>query len=83
MKKLAQFAAAAALTLLVHVAAPGAAQAAATGTTRYCLEYNEGGTDCSFTSLAQCDATADGIGAECSIDYADLPRRTLQSHALR
>ena len=31
----------------------------------YCLEYNQGGTDCSFTSLAQCNATASGINAEC------------------
>ncbi len=31
----------------------------------YCLSYNEGGTDCSFTSYAQCEATASGIGAEC------------------
>jgi hypothetical protein len=32
---------------------------------RYCLSYNEGGTDCSFTSYAQCEATASGIDAEC------------------
>jgi hypothetical protein len=31
----------------------------------YCLAYNEGGTDCNFTSKAQCQATASGIGAEC------------------
>jgi hypothetical protein len=31
----------------------------------YCLEYDEGGTNCSFTSAAQCDASAAGIGAEC------------------
>ena len=36
----------------------------------YCLEYNEGGTDCSFISLAQCNATAAGIDAEC---YAVAP----------
>jgi len=54
MKKLAQLAATAALALLVHVAAPGEARAAAvTGATHYCLNYNEGGTDCSFVSLAQ------------------------------
>jgi hypothetical protein len=42
----------------------------------YCLEYNEGGTDCSFTSLAQCNATADGQGAEC---YAvATPRAAIQ-----
>lgn len=30
-----------------------------------CLEYDEGGTDCSFTSYAQCEATASGLAAEC------------------
>jgi len=30
-----------------------------------CLEYAEGGTDCSFTSYAQCEATASGQAAEC------------------
>ena len=30
-----------------------------------CLLFNEGGTDCSFSSYAQCEATASGIGAEC------------------
>jgi|KBSMisStandDraft_5_1062788.scaffolds.fasta_scaffold2687971_2 hypothetical protein len=36
----------------------------------YCLEYNMGGSDCGFTSLTQCNATASGIGAEC---YAVAP----------
>ncbi len=31
----------------------------------YCLSYDYGGTDCSFTSYAQCEATASGQGAEC------------------
>jgi uncharacterized protein DUF3551 len=31
----------------------------------YCLSYDEGGTDCSFTSYAQCQATASGMAAEC------------------
>jgi hypothetical protein len=47
------------------------------------MNYNEGGTDCSFVSLAQCNATADGIGAECSVDYADQPMRMPQPRALR
>jgi len=47
----------------------------------YCLEYNEGGTDCSFTSLAQCNATADGQGAEC---YAvATPRAAIQEPGAR
>jgi hypothetical protein len=31
----------------------------------YCLSYGQGGTDCSFTSYAQCEATASGQTAEC------------------
>jgi uncharacterized protein DUF3551 len=38
----------------------------------YCLDYNEGGMDCSFTSRAECEATADGEGAEC---FAVTPPR--------
>jgi hypothetical protein len=79
MKKLAQLTATAALALLVH-AAPGNAHAAVTtGPSHYCLNYNDGGNDCGFVSLAQCNATADGISAECSVDYADQPK----PHALR
>jgi hypothetical protein len=36
-----------------------------------CIEYAEGGTDCSFTSYARCEATASGIAAEC---YASAVR---------
>ena len=32
---------------------------------RYCLQYDVGGTDCGFTSYAQCEATASGQDAEC------------------
>jgi hypothetical protein len=43
-----------------------------------CLEYDEGGTDCSFTTYGQCLETASGIGAECygttSHDDANDPR---------
>ncbi len=31
----------------------------------YSLLYDLGGTDCSFTSYAQCETTASGMGAEC------------------
>jgi hypothetical protein len=31
----------------------------------YCLGYREGGVDCSFTSYAQCSASASGIDASC------------------
>ncbi len=37
----------------------------------YCMAYDLGGTDCSFTSYAQCEATASGEGAEC---YGDTVR---------
>jgi Protein of unknown function (DUF3551) len=37
----------------------------------YCMQYTLGGTDCSFTSYAQCEATASGQGAEC---YGDTVR---------
>jgi hypothetical protein len=32
---------------------------------RYCMTFDTGGSDCSFTSYAQCLATASGIDAEC------------------
>jgi hypothetical protein len=32
---------------------------------RYCMQYTLGGTDCSFTSYPQCEATASGEAAEC------------------
>jgi hypothetical protein len=31
----------------------------------YCMTYDTGGSDCSFTSYAECLATASGIDAEC------------------
>jgi len=31
----------------------------------YCLSYDQGGTDCSFTSYSQCLATESGLAAEC------------------
>jgi uncharacterized protein DUF3551 len=46
---------------------PGAAKAGPiVSAEHYCLEYDEGGMDCSFTSYAQCEATASGIGADCN-----------------
>jgi hypothetical protein len=38
---------------------------------RYCMQYTLGGTDCSFTSYAECEATAAGGSAEC---YGDTVR---------
>jgi hypothetical protein len=37
----------------------------------YCMQYALGGTDCSFTSYAQCEATASGEAAEC---YGNIVR---------
>jgi hypothetical protein len=31
----------------------------------YCMTFDTGGSDCSFTSYEQCLATASGIDAEC------------------
>jgi hypothetical protein len=41
-----------------------------------CLEYDEGGTDCSFTSYGQCLQTASGTGADCYGDATRDDRRT-------
>jgi len=38
---------------------------------KYCLQYDLGGSDCSFTSYAECQATASGEAAEC---YGDTVR---------
>ncbi|MHB8269682.1 DUF3551 domain-containing protein [Bradyrhizobium sp.] len=38
---------------------------------KYCMQYTLGGTDCSFTSYAECQATASGEAAEC---YGDTVR---------
>ncbi|MCP4620507.1 MAG: DUF3551 domain-containing protein [Bradyrhizobium sp.] len=84
MRKLVPFAATAALALLVQVSTPADTYAAPmTGAARYCLSYNEGGVDCGFVSLAQCNATAEGQGAECSVDYAEPARPMRHPHALR
>jgi len=83
MKKLVPFAATAALALLVQVSAPADAHAAVMTGAHYCLSYNEGGVDCGFTSLAQCNATAEGQGAECSVDFAEPARHMAQPHAFR
>jgi hypothetical protein len=37
---------------------------------QYCLSYDSGGSDCSFTSYAQCEATASGQDGEC---YGNTP----------
>ena len=54
----------------------------------YCLSYDYGGTDCSFTSYAQCQATASGLAAECygknvRDDEHDNSRGSGRQHSLR
>jgi hypothetical protein len=62
----------------VALAAPSAeAQPMRSGT--YCLSYGQGGTDCSFTSHAQCEATASGLTAECYGAPVQDPRRDPRS----
>jgi hypothetical protein len=52
---------AAALSALAFAATPGAAKAGPiVPPGHYCLSYDEGGTECSFTSYAQC--LGDGFG---------------------
>ena len=58
------------VTLLMIVEAASAAphriavnSAAQRPVVNYCLSYH--GNDCSFTTMAQCQATASGLGAEC------------------
>lgn len=74
---------AAAFSTLALVALTGpSAQAetiARSGT--YCLSYGEGGTDCSFTSYAQCEATASGQVAECYGPDAQEPGSNTRSRA--
>jgi len=49
------------------------APAAAAGG-NYCLSSSENGVDCSFTSLAQCEATASGGLGECNMVAAPMMR---------
>jgi hypothetical protein len=54
----------------------------------YCLSYDYGGTDCSFTSYAQCQATASGLAAECygktiRDDEHERPWGAAHAHSLR
>lgn len=36
----------------------------------YCLTYEQDEMDCSFSTFAQCEATASGIGGDCSVDVS-------------
>ena len=65
-----------ALTLLMMAEPASAAPHRAAAD--YCLSYGEGGTDCSFTSKAQCEATASGLMAECYRNAYGKEGETLQ-----
>jgi hypothetical protein len=65
-------ASAAALSALAFTAGPETANAGPiVPPGHYCLTYDIGGSDCSFTSYAQCQATASGMDGEC---YGDTLR---------
>ena len=69
MNSFVKLAATGALALLVNAAPAVASPVTAAGAMpHYCLYYAEGGTDCSFISLAQCNATASGIRAGCDVE---------------
>jgi hypothetical protein len=46
---------------------------------KYCMQYDLGGSDCSFTSYAECQATASGEGAECYGDTVHDDRLAAQN----
>jgi hypothetical protein len=70
MKTISMMAVAAAIAIsaLSLTATPGAAKTAkaapATAAEHYCLSY-EAGSECGFTTYAQCEAMAAGIGGDC------------------
>jgi hypothetical protein len=61
-------ASAVAFSAFAFTATPGSADTWSPATVplgHYCISYDGGGTDCSFTSYALCEATASGQDAEC------------------
>ena len=61
----AALASAIALSAFVSITSSAAQAGPIVSPGHYCLAYDHGGSDCSFTSYAQCQATASGIDAEC------------------
>ena len=62
-----------AFSAFAFTAAPGSADSGGPATIprgHYCASYTQAGIDCSFTSYAQCEATASGQSAEC---YGNTP----------
>lgn len=81
MSKIRKMAAGAAMAVsaatLLMIAEPASA-APHRAAVNYCLQYGEGGTDCSFASKAQCEATASGLLAECYRNDFGKEGETLQ-----
>jgi uncharacterized membrane protein len=68
MSKIYRTAAAAAIAVSaatsLMMVEPASAAPRRAATVDYCMAF-EGGNDCSFTTKAQCDASASGLNAEC------------------
>ena len=81
MSKIRKMAAGAAMAVsaatLLMIADPASA-APQRAAVNYCLQYGYGGTDCSFASKAQCEATASGLIAECYRNDFGKEGETLQ-----
>ena len=60
----AALASAIALSAFVSITSSAAQAGPIVSPGHYCLAYDHGGSDCSFSSYAQCQATASGIDAE-------------------
>jgi Spy/CpxP family protein refolding chaperone len=76
MKTISTMAVAAAIAisaLSFTVAAKAAKAGPTTAPEHYCLSY-EAGSECGFTSYAQCEAMASGIGGDCRPDAGDRTR---------
>lgn len=49
----------------------------------YCLTYEQDEMDCGFVTRAQCEATASGIGGDCSRDVFDSTTTSFSRPAMR
>ena len=63
IRRMAAGAAMAVAAMILLVIAEPASAAPQRPAVNYCLSYH--GNDCSFTTMAECQATASGLGAEC------------------
>jgi hypothetical protein len=56
-------------SFLAAMRTPATAAANVTVDQAYCLSSNEGGNDCGFVSLQQCQASASGTNASCYANF--------------